>query len=375
MRILQLIYESPRSPFGFGGAGVRAHEIYKRLKGRHDITLLCMKYPGARDGEVEGLQHVFIGTESKSLTKSVLAYTVRAANFIKKHGGEFDIIVENFLPSTPFFSKFLTKTPVILQVQGVMERHSLRKFNFLHAIPMYIVEGFYPRLYDNFIFVSEVTREKVLKKIWLCPVIPNGIDERLLRVKGEDGGYLLFLSRIDIYTKGLDLLVDAFKTINAKYPDLRLVLAGYEFDPHERLTAALPRPLKEKIRYAGFVTGEEKTRLLAGAKMFILPSRHESSPISIMEAAACGKPVVVSDIPELAFVSREGLGLSFRSGSAEGLAKAINILIDDDGRREEMGKKGREFSARFLWDEIAIHFEDVLKQTPENCAEKLRRAS
>jgi hypothetical protein len=68
MKILQLTYESLGSPFGFGGAGVRAYKIYKRLKDRHDITLLCLKYPGVTDCEIEGLRHIFVGTESSRNT-------------------------------------------------------------------------------------------------------------------------------------------------------------------------------------------------------------------------------------------------------------------------------------------------------------------
>jgi hypothetical protein len=62
LKILQIIYESYGNLFGVGGAGVRAYEVYKRLQDRHEITLLCMKYPGAKDGEIEGLRHVFVGT-------------------------------------------------------------------------------------------------------------------------------------------------------------------------------------------------------------------------------------------------------------------------------------------------------------------------
>ncbi|MBM4141851.1 MAG: glycosyltransferase family 4 protein, partial [Nitrospira sp.] len=303
MKILQIIYESPGSPFGFGGAGVRAYEIYKRLKDRHDITLLCLKYPGAQDGDIEGLKHVFVGTESKSLTKSVLSYTIKAAKFVRRYGSDFDVIVENFLPSTPFFSRFLTKTPVILQVQGIMEKHSLKKFNPLYSIPMYLVERFYPCLYDRFIFVSDITKEKIMsrimKKVKFCHIIPNGVDEGLLKVTPEDGDYILFFSRIDIYTKGLDLLISAFERISLQYPQLRLILAGYEFDRFDKLVSGYPSSLTEKIDYAGFVTGDEKIRLLSGAKMVVLPSRHESSPISILEAAASGKSVIISDIDEL----------------------------------------------------------------------------
>lgn len=368
MKILQIIYESLNSPFGFGGAGVRAYEIYNRLKNRHDITLLCMKYPGAKDGEINGLRHIFTGAESKSLTESVLAYTTMSANFIRKYGSNFDIIVENFLPSTPFFTRLFTKTPVVLQIQGIMEKHSLSKFNFLYSVPMYAVEQFYPGLYDKFLFVSEVTKEKVIKKvkrnIISCSVIPNGIDEELLKAgrSEADGNYILFLSRIDIYTKGLDLLIKAFEKISAEHPDTRLVLAGYEFDKVADLLSECSPDLRKRIDYAGFVTGQDKVRLLSNAMIFVLPSRHESAPISILEAAACGKTVIVSDIPELSFVTREQIGTSFVSGSCESLTEKISALLQDKTMRTTYGESARRYAAKFLWDSIAIEFEDFLQK-------------
>jgi len=365
MKILQIIYESPGCPFGFGGAGVRAYEIYKRLKDRHDITLLCMKYPGAEDGEREGLKHIFAGTESRSLTRSVLAYTMRAAQFVRKHADNFDVIIENFLPSTPFFSKFLTRKPVILQVQGIMEKHSLKKFSPLYSLPMYAVEQFYPGLHDRFIFVSDITKKKIMERVKRqvisCHVIPNGIGEELLNVVPEERDYILFLSRIDIYTKGLDVLVGAFEKLSNHYPSLKLILAGYEFDKVDTLLSGMKPSLREGIQYAGFVSGEEKIDLLSKAKLFVMPSRHESSPISILEAAACAKPVIVSDIPELGFVSESGFGLSFPSGSMDGLAANIDLLLREAETRADMGRKGREYAGQFLWDGIALQFEDALR--------------
>jgi len=366
MKILQIIYESRGSPFGFGGAGVRAYEIYKRLKDRHEITLLCMKYPGAANGEPEGLRHVFVGTESTSLTKSVFAYTVKAAQFVRKHADEFDVIVENFLPSTPFFCNFLTKKPVILQVQGIMERHSLKKFSPLYSFPMYAVEQFYPGLHERFIFVSDITQKKIMarvkRQVRSCHVIPNGIDEELLQIAPQEEEYILFLSRIDIYTKGLDVLLKAFTAISEKYPDLKLILAGYEFDKFESLLAGLPPSLRERIEYAGFVASEEKIALMSKAKLFVLPSRHESAPISILEAAACAKAVIVSDIPELSYVEEAGFGLCFPSGSIEGLTDKIDYLLKNSGTRAYMGEKGRRYASQFLWSRAAERFESTLRQ-------------
>lgn len=365
MKILQLIYESYGSPFGFGGAGVRAYEIYKRLKDRHEITLLCMRYPGARDGEIEGLRHVFVGTKSNNLTVSVMAYTLKVWDYVKRYSHTYDVIIENFLPATPFFTRLLTDRPVILQVQGIMAIHALSKFNPLYGIPMYLVERYYPHIYRHFIFVSEVTRQKVLSRCsgrgMTSPVIPNGIDSALLEIEPSEGDYILFFSRIDIYTKGLDILIRAFEDIYKEYKDLRLILAGYEFNPIGQLLSGLAEGVKQRIHYAGFVSGDEKVRLLSGARLFVLPSRHESAPVSIIEAAACGKPVIVSDIPELGFVQDNGFGLSFPCNSVEGLARSMRILLNNSQLRQQMGQRGRLYAKRSLWDNIAIDFERALK--------------
>jgi len=361
MRILQLIYESAGSPFGFGGAGVRAYEIYRRLGDRHEIDLLCMRYPGAQDGVSAGLRHVFVGTECRSLTRSVAAYTVRAASFVRRFGARYDVIVENFLPSTPFFAGLLTRTPVVLQVQGVMGPHALRKFPVHYAGPLFAVERLYPALYDKLLFVSEATKARVLarrrRRIALCEVIPNGVPKQLLTEEGGDEDYILFFSRVDVYTKGLDVLLKAFTALARRVPGVRLTLAGFPADDVASLLSTLPADVRPRVDYAGFVEGEAKTRLLSRAKFVVLPSRHESAPISLVEAAACGKAVIVSDIPELRFVESSGLGLTFPSESADRLREGMEILLTDVRLRMTIGQVARAWAGRYSWDDISVAFE------------------
>jgi glycosyltransferase involved in cell wall biosynthesis len=367
MKILQIIYESPGSPFGFGGAGIRAYEIYKRLKDRHDITLLCMRYPGAADGEIEGLKHIFLGTESKNLTLSVMAYTLKTMKFVRKNGGSFDVIVENFLPPTPFFSRYLTKTPVILQIQDFWGRHTFKRYPLRFAFPMFLVEKFYPKLYKRIMFVSEITKEKFNLSAKIV-IVPNGIDETFLQASEKNDNSILFISSIDRYKKGLDILLKAFSQISPLFRNVSLSIAGTgrDFDVIRNEVDNLPVSIRENIELPGWISGEEKTKAISRALFTVLPSRHESSPISILESAACGKPAIVSDIPELAFVCREGFGISFSSGSADDLSEKIRLLLTDNEQREALGKRGREYASQFLWDNIAIRFENVLRESVRN---------
>jgi glycosyltransferase involved in cell wall biosynthesis len=360
LRILQLIYESFGSPFGFGGAGVRAYEIYKRLKERHEITLLCMKYPKVMDGEIEGLRHVFVGTESNSLPKSVLSYTFKAAKYVRRYGKDYDVIVENFLPATPFFSKYLTKTQVVLQIQGIWGLYHIRKFNPFYGFLMYLMEKVYLTFYNKFILVTDINMGRLIKKSQKCSVIPNGIDKAFFHISNEEDNYILFLSRIDTYQKGLDVLISAFSLIAEKYKEIRLVLAGYEFNSVSNLIKRLPVDLKDRVIYAGFVTGDEKASLLSRAKVFVLPSRFEAHPVSVIEALACGRPVVVSNIPELRYVENNGIGLTFKSGSSRDLAEKLRTLLENGELRQNFGDKGCRYASNFLWDDMALRFERFL---------------
>lgn len=365
MKILQLIYESQGSPFGFGGAGVRAYEIYRRLRDRHQVTLVCMKYPGVADRLIEGIPHRFVGTESPDLAKSVLAYTIKAAEYVRRCGHRYDIIVENFLPATPFFSKYLTATPVVLQLQGLWGRNHLRKFNPVFGLPLFAVEKFYPLLHDHFVLVTDVNMNRRIRASGQYCIIPNGIDRELLKSCEPEEDYILFLSRIDIHQKGLDVLVDAFARVARRF-DCRLLFAGHETNSINHLLLRLPAHLRERVEFAGFVSGADKVRLLSRAKVFVMPSRYEAHPISVLEALGCGRPVVVSDIPEFGYISRNGVGLTFANGSAADLAAQIGRLLADQSLRESLGPKGRQYATGLLWDELARRFEAFLLQVCTN---------
>jgi len=364
MKILHLLYESKGDFFGIGGVGIRAYQIYKRIKERHDITLLCKKYPGANDGEIEGLKHIFEGAESESLTKTLLSYAYHASRFVKRHSHEYDIIVEDFSPAIPTFLPTFTKKPIILQVQGYTGNLYFRKYNPFYALVLSIMELMRPRFYDNFIFVtSETIKNFSLGVGKHIAVISNGILPELLDIPPREGKHILYLGRIDIYGKGLDILIDAYKRFFASFPDIKLVIAGNGRD-RERFKAKLtklPEDIRNNIEMPGWIFGDKKRNLLSKALFVVLPSRHECQSIVALEAMGSEKAVVVSDIPEFNFVIEHGAGISFRTGDALSLARSMTDLTVSN-KMEVMGKRGRDWVKDHTWDKMALDFESFLLQ-------------
>ncbi|OGW43183.1 MAG: hypothetical protein A2Y66_02695 [Nitrospirae bacterium RBG_13_41_22] len=397
MRILHLLYESKHDYFGIGGVGIRAYEIYKYLKDRHDITLLCKKYPGAQNREIERLRHIFAGTESKSLTKTLLSYAFQAALFVKRNGDEFDIIIEEFSPAIPTFLNLYKKRPVVLQIQGYTGKQYFGKYNIAYALFLYTLEHLRPMFYDNFIFVNQETQKKLLPKSFLKSPLPpftkggcggitsskgvssnskgfsslktkryielisNGVSPELLTISPDEGDYILYLGRIDIHHKGLDILLTAYKEFRKTFASVRLVIAGDGRDivRFKMLLDKLPDGVKENIELSGWVSDKVKEVVLKNALFAVFPSRYEVQPIAVLEAMACGKAVIVSDISELSYVIKNKAGISFKTGDSISLGQSMKDLMTSN-ERKEMGQRGRAYVKDFTWDSIALQYEKFL---------------
>jgi glycosyltransferase involved in cell wall biosynthesis len=229
------------------------------------------------------------------------------------------------------------------------------------------MERLRPRFYHHFLFIGPGTAKKLSLEKRGGTIIPNGISPDLLNISpGSEGKDVLFLGRIDMYGKGLDLLLRAYQEFHRSFPDLGLVIAGDGRDREELVVAIgrMPEAVRERIRLAGWISGEQKAHELRAALFVVFPSRHEVQPIAVLEAMAAGKAVVVSDIPEFSFATRSGAGLSFKTGDALSLALSMKELMTR-AERQEMGVKGRETVKGLTWDGVALQFERFLKDVAE----------
>lgn len=355
MRILHFIYDHMGNPWVGGGGAARAYEINRRLAPRHEITIVSGKYPGARDYSEGNLRFHFEGTDKNNYVLSTFCYAVKAARCLRAHAAEADVVVEDFSPYNPLFS-FAKRRDAVLQVHQKEGLHILRKYLFL-GLPFFLLEKYYPRMFKTAVTISEGCRQKhgLSDK---AAVLPNGFDESYLSVSPEDGRYMLFMGRLEIDQKGLDILIEAAKALDGV--DIRLAGKGKD---EGKLRALLSAPgLKSNVELAGFLSGEAKIDAMRRAMFVLVPSRFEGQAVIVLEAAAFGKPVIVSDIPENMFAVEAGFGVAFKSGSPEDLAEKIKLLSGDSALRGRMGQKAREFAAGFTWEGVAGRYERFLEE-------------
>ena len=354
MKILYFLYDHINNPWVGGGAAVRAYEIYKRLSQKgYKITIISGNYPDAKDYKEGNIEFKFLGYK-KNYILSTFSYAYYANKYLRNHYKNFDIIIEDFAPWNPIFSNQLQNLkPIILQLHHKEGKNILKKYN-IFGFPFYVIEKTYHLKFKNIITVSQPTAKKFNLKNY--KIIPNGIDENLLNIKTNIGKYILYIGRIDLYNKGLDLLIDSMES----YP---LLIVGKGKDEIK-----LKNLIKEKknITFKGFVNEHEKIEFIQNSKFVVMPSRFEGQGIVALEAAAIGTPLIVSDIPELEYVVKNGFGISFKSGDAQDLSRKIKYLYNNESLLKKMSANGKEYAKNFSWDKIADEYENYIKQVLYN---------
>ena len=160
-------------------------------------------------------------------------------------------------------------------------------------------------------------------------------------------------------SKGIRTLLAAHKRLSQRGRDIRLLIAGLPDPanpasiPPQEIEAWTKRP---HVSHLGFV--EDIAALWASAHIAVLPSHREGLPLSLLEAAACGRPLIATDVPGCrAIVRREVNGLLVPLEDVEALAAAIDHLAGDPELRRKFGRASRElvereFSARRIGRDV-----------------------
>lgn len=187
-------------------------------------------------------------------------------------------------------------------------------------------------------------------------VIYSGVDTEIYKpmdVQQKDA--ILYAGRISP-DKGIDILMEAFKIVQKEHPHMELLLDGPQ--PWKEYMEKLSHRAEElNCRFLWNLELNELIKLYNQTLFTVLPSRSEAFGRTIIEANACGKPVVTSDLPCFKEIVTKN-GLISKLDPAD-LAEKMMVLIEDDKLRKKMGKDARKIAEeKFSWKVIA---QDYLK--------------
>lgn len=353
-----------------GGVEVHLDEIARRLVAQHgiDMTVLCAGYDGCREDETrEGVRYVRFGDRGFSYY-AMLPGRARA----ELATGQYDIVVENLCKLLFFSSFYLPKIPKLALVHHLFGLSAFRQVAAPIATYVAGTEALLPLVYRRwpFVVVSPSTRDDLTRRGLARDrilVIPNGLDhEKYSRgTEGPDSDLVVFVGRIEFY-KGVDVLLDAWARVLEERPEARLVLVGAGTAEEEMRRRASSGKLGASVSFEGFVSEETKIGWMRRATVLVQPSHKEGWGLTVLEANACGTPVVATDVPGLRDSVRAGeTGLLVAKGDAPGLAAGIVKVLGDPDLRARLAHGAGEWVERFRWDEVTAAFAEVVRAVAE----------
>ena len=230
---------------------------------------------------------------------------------------------------------------------------------------------------DRVITISEETRRDVIE---LCGVAPEKVTPILLaadarfqpaapeaveafkRRQGLPERFVLYQGTLQP-RKNVETLVRAYALLRRQgSDDHQLVLAGprgWQYEPIFELTRQLG--LEDSVTFPGFVPDDDLPLWYSSATVFAFPSRYEGFGLPLLEAMACGAPVVSSNASSLPEVVGEA-GLLVDPSDVEGLCSALGQLLEDEPLRQALSAAGRVRAGTFSWRRNAAETVQVYRE-------------
>jgi glycosyltransferase involved in cell wall biosynthesis len=334
----------------------------------HRVTYVSAGYRGApREEVLDGINVVRLGGVHSLWLRTFVHY-------MSKCRGRFDVVVtEGFGGSRiPRLAPLYVREPVITAWHQIHSDLFSAQYPKLLVGPLNLLERISAWVHRNTL-VQAYTPEwqEAFPRIGFKPenifVVPVSIREDWLV---ELGGLLsrkptvLWIGKLRRY-KCTDHVIRAMTTVVKRVPEARLIVAARHDDlAYERNLMKLVEELDlaPNVEFRFNVSDDEKRALLLDSRTLVLPSAVEGFGIVVLEANACGVPVVASSgVPEGA-VQDHLNGLRYRYGDIDALGKAIVEILTDNDLCSRLSENGLLFARNFGWRKVSNRYEDVIKR-------------
>jgi glycosyltransferase involved in cell wall biosynthesis len=370
-RILFINWRDIKNPEA-GGAEVHLHEIAGRIAAKgHDVTVLASTFRDASPEEmIGGVKVVRRGG------KFTFNFHVPGAIRSLSRDKPFDIVVDD-VNKIPFYTPLYVKPPLLALAHHLFAKTIFLEAPFPVALYVYAGEALIPAVYRHtrLIVVSESTRRELAEKgipEANIDIVYNAVDHTRFKPAQDpkpSEPVIGYVGRIKRYKK-IDYLLESMNIVLERLPQARLMLAG-SGDYLPALVALAARlGISDRVEFMGFVSEEEKIAMLQRAHVVVNPSSKEGWGVTVIEANACGTPVIASDVPGLRDAVVDGeTGYLVPFGDVEACARRTLEVLQDDVLRRRLSEAAIAHAKTFNWDDSAEAVLRIIEQVIQGCKE------
>ncbi len=348
-----------------GGAEIHFHEIFKRIVDKgHNVTLVSHQFKNAKQEEIiDGIVIKRIGNKYL-FNRQFKNYYLKNLN-----PNNYDLIVDDI-------SKIPLNTPSYINKSIVGILHHIHGNSLYKEIPLplayYIIqkEKQIPTNYNTVpIFtVSKSTSSELVdlgfpqNKIG---ILHNAIDHDLfekINFEKSEIPLLVYIGRIKKY-KNIEKVIDAIPHLKTKFPNVKLIIGGSgdHLENLKRYVAKLN--LETHIEFKGYLSEEEKAKLLGQAWVFATMAEKEGWGITVIEANAMRTLAIGSDVPGLRdSIKNNETGFLVPLNDSKRLSEKIENLFLDKNELNKISEAAYNWSKQFSWDNSANHFLEQVKE-------------
>jgi len=295
-----------------------------------------------------------------TLKKAIL--TKKGDAIFHLHGG--------WIPTYSSLSKFLFKNeiPFVITPHGAYNTIAMKRSSFVKKVYFQFFEAPLLKRVSKIhcIGESEVDGLKLIFPNSKSLLLPYGFNafKAVVEVKKQQDDFVIgFIGRLDIYTKGLDLLLDAFTKFQLAVPQAKLWIVGDSKEKEELESLISSKKISSKVILWGSKFGNEKEELLLQMDVFAHPSRNEGLPSSVLEASCVGIPCLVSKATNMgSYISEMNAGKVVDNEDVTGLVNALNDLyaLYEKNELQVLSKNAIKMVHTFFnWDVVVNSFDKL----------------
>ena len=350
-----LIVSEMSVPYAVGGGEVRYALLTRELARRgHDVTWLSMRQCKSPDEEViDGVRHLHRGPRiarplSRPLT-AMLRFMFTAFFHILTH--RYDIVdAQTYAPLPPvWLACVLSRQKMVATIHNVWHGSHKGLLPFLIAQVVPLIEAvIYMLPYDRVITVSQSTASTVVGQRGVkqrrIRIVSNGIDLAAVPIESPERSRdydFVFVGRF-VELKQIDHIIEAIGIVVREGSSIKVALVGDGPLLEEMIGRTAQAGLQQVINFPGSVSNKDVLAWMCRSKVYVHASASEGFPVVMVEALACGTPVVAYGIPGVVDVVENGhTGLLVPSGDVQALASACGRLIEDEQLRRSFAVQGR----------------------------------